>query len=170
MSAEHSARSISHADGVDPVRALRQRVLYRSAKQNPTKRFHALYDKVARNDILWRAWVEVAKNQGAPGIDGVSIASISDGGANGVRGVPRRTGRAASGEVLSPEAIAAGPHPETGQAGPDPAARDSHSGRPGCHDGGQDRSRTNLRGPISPRRAMGSGPSAPPTRRSKRSG
>ncbi len=44
MSAELSARSVSHAEGVDPVRAL-QRVLYRSAKQNPTRRFHALYDK-----------------------------------------------------------------------------------------------------------------------------
>ena len=64
MSAEPSARSVSHAEGVDPVRAL-QRVLYRSAKQNPTRRFHALYDKVARSDVLWRAWVEVAKNQGA---------------------------------------------------------------------------------------------------------
>ena len=60
MSAEQSARSVSHAEGVDPVRAL-QRVLYRSAKQNPTRRFHALYDKVARSDVLWRAWVEVAK-------------------------------------------------------------------------------------------------------------
>ena len=50
MSAERSARSVSHAEGVDPVRAL-QRVLYRSAKQNPTRRFHALYDKVARSDV-----------------------------------------------------------------------------------------------------------------------
>ena len=84
MSAEQSARSVSHAEGVDRVRAL-QRVLYRSAKQNPTRRFHALYDKVARSDVLWRAWVEVAKNQGAPGVDGVTIASLSDGGANGVQ-------------------------------------------------------------------------------------
>ena len=84
MSAEFSARSVSHAEGVDPVRAL-QRVLYRSAKLEPTRRFHALYDKVARSDVLWRAWVEVAKNQGAPGVDGVSISSISDGGANGVK-------------------------------------------------------------------------------------
>ena len=83
MSAEQSARSVSHAEGVDPVRAL-QRVLYRSAKQEPTRRFHALYDKVARSDVMWRAWVEVAKNQGAPGVDGVSIASIADGGADGV--------------------------------------------------------------------------------------
>jgi group II intron reverse transcriptase/maturase len=69
---------------VDKVRAL-QRVLYRSAKQDPHRRFHALYDKVARSDVLWRAWVEVAKNQGAPGVDGVSITSIKDGGVDGVR-------------------------------------------------------------------------------------
>jgi group II intron reverse transcriptase/maturase len=84
MSAEHSARSISETEGVDAVQAL-QRVLYRSAKSEPTRRFHALYDKVARSDVLWRAWVEVAKNQGAPGTDGVTITSIADGGTNGVR-------------------------------------------------------------------------------------
>ena len=169
MSAEHSARSVSHAEGVDPVRAL-QRVLYRSAKQNPTRRFHALYDKVARSDVLWRAWVEVAKNQGAPGVDGVSIASISDGGADGVKVFLDGLAAAAPGQVLSPEASATGPHPKTGQAGRDPAARDPHGGRPGGHDGGQDRPRTNLRGRFLPAELSGSGPSAPPTRRSKRSG
>src|ERR1039458_2247659 len=75
MSAELSARAISETEKVDKVRPL-QRVLYRSAKQDPTRRFHALYDKVARSDILWRAWVEVARNQGAPGIDGGTTASI----------------------------------------------------------------------------------------------
>ncbi len=48
MSAE-SARSVSRATGVDRVRAL-QRVLYRCAKQDQDRRFHALYDKVARSD------------------------------------------------------------------------------------------------------------------------
>ena len=84
MSAELSARAISETEKVDKVRPL-QRVLYRSAKQDPTRRFHALYDKVARSDILWRAWVEVARNQGAPGSDGVTIASIEDGGTDGVK-------------------------------------------------------------------------------------
>ena len=41
MSVEQSARSVSHAEGVDKVRAF-QRVLYRSAKQDPRRRFHAL--------------------------------------------------------------------------------------------------------------------------------
>jgi group II intron reverse transcriptase/maturase len=83
MSAEKSARSVSQADGLDPVRAL-QRVLYRSAKQDPTRRFHALYDKLARSDVMWRAWIDVATNAGAPGVDGVSIAAIEADGAAGV--------------------------------------------------------------------------------------
>ena len=84
MSAEQSARSIRQADGLDPVRAL-QRVLYRSAKQEPERRFHALYDKLIRGDVMWRAWVDVATNQGASGIDGESIADIEAKGAEGVR-------------------------------------------------------------------------------------
>jgi hypothetical protein len=58
-------------------------VLYRSAKFNPTRRFHALYGHVARSDILWRAWVDVATNRGAPGIDGQSFVAVE----NGVGGV-----------------------------------------------------------------------------------
>lgn len=84
VSAEVSARTVRQADGLDPVRAL-QRVLYRSAKHDRTRRFHALYDKVARSDVMWRAWVDVATNQGAPGVDGVSIASIEAGGSESVQ-------------------------------------------------------------------------------------
>jgi hypothetical protein len=40
----------------DNVQAL-QRTLYRAAKADPGRRFHALYDKVHRRDVLWRAWV-----------------------------------------------------------------------------------------------------------------
>jgi group II intron reverse transcriptase/maturase len=60
-------------------------VLYRSAKQNPTRRFHALYDKLARSDVMWRAWVDVATNAGAPGVDGVSIADVEADGVAGVK-------------------------------------------------------------------------------------
>jgi len=84
MSAEQSARTVRQADGLDPVRAL-QRVLYRSAKHEPERRFHALYDKLTRSDVMWRAWVDVATNQGAPGVDGVTIAAITEGGTEGVR-------------------------------------------------------------------------------------
>jgi RNA-directed DNA polymerase len=78
MSAE-SARSVSRAKGVDRVRAL-QRVLYRCAKQDRDRRFHALSDKVARSDVLRRAWGEVRANRGAAGVDGVTIADVEDSG------------------------------------------------------------------------------------------
>lgn len=75
MSAGSSAMSVRPADGRDRVRAL-QRVLYRSAKQDPERRFHALFDKVARSDVMWRAWNDVRANKGAPGVDGVSIEDV----------------------------------------------------------------------------------------------
>ena len=73
------ARSTAKADGLDASRAL-QRVLYRRAKQQPQRRFHALFDKVARGDILFRAWDEVRANRGAPGADGVTIADVEASG------------------------------------------------------------------------------------------
>ena len=55
---------------------LSNRVLYRCAKQDQDRRFHALFDKVARSDVVRRAWREVRANRGAPGIDGVSIDDL----------------------------------------------------------------------------------------------
>src|SRR5437763_9861477 len=59
----------------DKVRAL-QRTLYRAAKADPKRRFHALYDKVYRRDVLERAWALVRANRGAAGIDRQSIADV----------------------------------------------------------------------------------------------
>jgi group II intron reverse transcriptase/maturase len=59
----------------DPVRAL-QHALYRAAKADPGRRFHALYDKVYRRDVLERAWEVVRRNRGAPGIDQVTIQQV----------------------------------------------------------------------------------------------
>ena len=79
MSAGSMARSVSRTLGVDRVRAL-QRVLYRCAKQDRDRRFHALFDKVARSDVMRRAWSEVRANRGAAGVDGVSINAIEASG------------------------------------------------------------------------------------------
>jgi hypothetical protein len=107
VSARMRARSTARADGLDKVRAL-QRVLYRSAKQQPTRRFHALFDKVARGDILERAWDEVRANRGAPGVDGVTIADVEASGVAAFlsdsrqRFGPVATGRRRCGGFTSP--------------------------------------------------------------------
>ena len=61
----------------DTVREL-QRTLYRAAKADPGRRFHALYDKVRRRDVMQRAWGLVRANRGAAGIDRQTIADVEE--------------------------------------------------------------------------------------------
>jgi retron-type reverse transcriptase len=59
----------------DKVRAL-QRALYVAAKRNGRRKFPALFDRIARPDVLRRAWQQVRRNKGAAGIDGETLQAI----------------------------------------------------------------------------------------------
>jgi RNA-directed DNA polymerase len=55
-----------------------QHTLYRAAKAEPGRRFHALMDKVYRRDVRQRAWAAVRGNNGAPGIDKITLAEVEE--------------------------------------------------------------------------------------------
>jgi RNA-directed DNA polymerase len=63
----------------DKVRELQVK-LYLAAKRSPNRRFHALWDRIHRRDVLQRAWQQVRENRGAAGVDRITIAEIEDGG------------------------------------------------------------------------------------------
>jgi RNA-directed DNA polymerase len=64
-----------------------QRKLWAAAKQSPERRFHALYDRIHRGDVLWEAWERVRENRGAAGVDRVTLAYVQE-----VYGVSRLLG------------------------------------------------------------------------------
>jgi group II intron reverse transcriptase/maturase len=75
MAAKSGPKSPERHKPRDKVRQL-QRRLWAAAKRNPGRRFHALYDRISRSDVLLEAWKRVKQNRGAAGIDGESIASV----------------------------------------------------------------------------------------------
>ncbi len=53
-----------------------QRKLYVAAKQQKGRRFHALYDRMCRSDVLREALRRVKRNKGAAGVDGVTLEAV----------------------------------------------------------------------------------------------
>jgi len=76
------ASAANHPDGhvpIDHVRRL-QRRLWGAAKRAPGRRFHALYDRVHRSDVLWEAWRRTRANRGAAGVDRQTFDAIEQSG------------------------------------------------------------------------------------------
>jgi len=63
----------------DKVRELQVK-LYLAAKRSPGRRFHALWDRIHRRDVLERAWQQVRANRGSAGVDRITITEIEDRG------------------------------------------------------------------------------------------
>jgi len=72
---KHEGMAARPNDPEDKVREL-QRTLWRCAKRSKTRRFHALYDRIWRGDVLREAWRRVRANCGAAGVDAESIEAI----------------------------------------------------------------------------------------------
>jgi RNA-directed DNA polymerase len=53
-----------------------RQTLYLKAKREPAFRFYTLYDRICRSDVLRAAWDQVARKDGAPGVDNVSIETV----------------------------------------------------------------------------------------------
>jgi len=62
---------------IDKVRRL-QRKLYVAAKRDRRRRFHALYDRIHRSDVLWEAWRRVRARKGTGGVDGVTLTVVEE--------------------------------------------------------------------------------------------
>jgi RNA-directed DNA polymerase len=75
MAGEPGPKNSRGPEPADKVRELRRR-LYVAAKRSPGRRFHALFDRIHRSDVLWEAWKRVRRNKGSAGVDGQTLAEV----------------------------------------------------------------------------------------------
>ena len=70
----------NHPRGHEPADQVRelQRRLYVAAKRSPERRFHALFDRILRPDVLGEAWWRVRSNRGAAGVDRETLANVEE--------------------------------------------------------------------------------------------
>jgi RNA-directed DNA polymerase len=98
------------------IQKLRE-ALYGKAKQEPGCRFHFLYDKVWREDILAHAWALSRSKAGAPGVDGQTFEDIETYGVERWLGELREELR---NETYKPQAVRRVMIPKAGGVGERP--------------------------------------------------
>ena len=95
-----------------------RRRLYVKAKTEPTWRFWGLYVHVCKRETLYEAYQMAKRNNGAPGIDGVTFESIEESGVESfLKQIQRRTGPA---HVSTPTGTEERDSERRGQQGPRP--------------------------------------------------
>ena len=117
--------------------------LWAAAKQSEGRRFHALYDRIYRGDVLWEAWERVKANRGAAGVDRLTLEAVEGYGVQ--RMLDELAGDLRAG-IYRPAPVRRVEIPKPD--GRQEAAGHPHRARPGVPAGSQARPRAHLRGGL----------------------